>query len=226
MKLLIVEDDSDIVLALCRVLRDDYVIDATNSVAGAIRRLDDEEYDAIIFDLNLTNEKGLTICEKIREQGRHTPIMVLSACANVPDKVKLLDSGANDYLTKPFDMEELKARLRVILRQPASSASARHRLVVGNLMLDIVRHQVELNGECLQLRRKEFAVLECLMKNAGSVVSRGSLIDYAWEDQGYKSNNTVDVHIKYLRDKIDRPYNSQMIKTVHGIGYKLDSSPG
>ncbi len=222
MKLLIAEDDSDIVLVLYRALRANYLVDTTSSVSGALKKLDDNEYDAIILDLNLTNDTGLTICEKIRGQGRHTPIIVLSGCADVLDKVKLLDSGANDYMTKPFDIEELNARLRVLLRQPASASAARDRIAIGDLILDSVRYQVERDGKNIELRKKEFAVLECLMKNAGRVVSRGSLLNYAWDEQDFNATNTVDVHIKYLRDKIDRPYNSGLIKTIHGIGYKID----
>ena len=163
---------------------------------------------------------GLIICERIREQGMNIPILVISESNDVLSKVKLLDSGANDYMTKPFEIEELKARLRVLLRQPAHSAGDRHRMVVGDLTLDSIKHHVERSGNDIKLRKKEFAVLECLMRNAGRVVSRHSLIDYAWEDHDYGETNTVDVHIKYLRDS-RRPYNTDLIKTVHGLGYKI-----
>lgn len=227
MRLLIAEDDSDIVLMLYRALRPTYAVDSASTTAGALKKLENENYDAIILDIGLPDGSGLSICEKIREQGKSIPILVLSGSAEIIDKVKLLDSGANDYLTKPFDMDELKARLRVLLRQPASPSASRHRMVVGDLTLDSVRHQVERKGKNIELRKKEFAVLECLMKNAGTVVSRDTLIDYAWDDQDYNTTNTVDVHIKYLRDKIDKPFPTRIIKTVHGLGYKIDiSKPG
>lgn len=224
MKILIVEDDSDIIMALYRGLTPSYVVDSTTTVAGSMKKLKINDYDAIILDLNLPDASGVSVCEQIREQGVDIPILVLSGSADIPSKVKLLDSGANDYLTKPFSIEELKARLRVLLRQPKNSTGSHHRLVVGDLSLDSVKHQVERKGKNIDLRKKEFAVLECLMRNAGRVVSRNSLTDYAWDDHDYNLTNTVDVHIKYLRDKIDRPYKTQLIKTVHGLGYKIDSS--
>lgn len=223
MKLLIVEDEQEIVLALFRALSSAYMVDSASTAAGSLKKLATNKYDAIILDLNLPDSSGLSICEKVRGQGVATPILVLSGSAEVVDKVKLLDSGANDYLTKPFSIEELKARLRVLLRRPSSSSASRDRLVVGDLMLDCVRHQVERAGKGIDLRKKEFAVLECLMKNAGRVVSRNALTDYAWDEQGYGLTNTVDVHIKYLRDKIDRPFGTELIKTVHGLGYKIEA---
>lgn len=224
MRILIVEDDSDIVLILYRALRLNYMVDSVATVAGALKKLDESDYSAILLDLALSDGSGLSVCEKIREQGKHIPILILSGSADVIDKVKLLDSGANDYLTKPFNLEELKARLRVLLRQPATTSTARHRMVIGDLTLDSVKHQVERDGRNIDLRKKEFSVLECLMKNAGRVVSRNTLTDYAWDEQDYNLTNTVDVHIKYLRDKIDRPFEDHLIKTVHGLGYKIDAS--
>lgn len=224
MRLLIVEDEPEIILALYRSMTSTYKVDSTGSVAGALKKLDSNVYDGIILDLNLPDGSGLTICEQIRQEGATTPILVLSALTDVVDKVKLLDSGANDYLTKPFSMEELKARLRVLLRNPDNQSTERQRLVVGDLTMDTLKREVKRGGKIIKLRRKEFAVLECLMKNAGRVVTRSSINDYAWDDQDYSATNTVDVHIKYLRDRIDRPFKIPLIKTVHGVGYKIDTA--
>lgn len=224
MRLLIVEDEPEIILALYRSMTSTYKVDSTGSVAGALKKLNSNVYDGIILDLNLPDGSGLTICEQIRQEGVTTPILVLSALTDVVDKVKLLDSGANDYLTKPFSMEELKARLRVLLRSPKNHSTERQRLVVGDLTMDTLKREVKRGGKPIKLRRKEFAVLECLMKNAGRVVTRSSINDYAWDDQAYSATNTVDVHIKYLRDRIDRPFKVPLIKTVHGVGYKIDTA--
>lgn len=223
MRLLVVEDEQEIMLALFRALSSDYLIDCANTAAGTLKKLATNKYDAIILDLNLPDSSGLGIYEKVRMQGVKTPILVLSESAEIIDQVKLPGSSTYDYLTKPFSIEELKARLRVLLRQPPSSSASRDCLVVGDLMLDCVRHQVERAGKNIDLRKKEFAVLECLMKNAGRVVSRDALTDYAWDEPGYSLTNTVDVHIKYLRDKIDRPFGTELIKTVHGLGYKIEA---
>lgn len=224
MKLLIVEDDPGIVLVLYRALAVHYKVDTASTSARAMQKITNYPYDAIILDLNLPDSSGLKVCERVRASGNTTPILVLSGDADITDKVTLLDSGANDYLTKPFSMDELKARLRVLLREPGSVSKSRHRLVVGDLVLDSIKHQVHRAGQLIDLRRKEFAVLECLMQNTGMVVTRATLSSYAWEDNDDSLTNTVDVHIKYLRDKIDRPFEGKpLIQTVHGVGYKIDA---
>lgn len=223
MKLLIVEDEEGIILALYRALAPIYKIDTASTVSGALKKVTEFVYDAIILDLNLTDGSGLKVCERVRASGNMTPILVLSGDYGIDEKVTLLDSGANDYLTKPFDINELKARLRVLLREP-KAASSYHRLVVGDLVLDRVKHEVQRAGKPIRLRRKEFALLECLMQNSGIALTRSTLSNYAWDDTESSLTNTVDVHIKYLRDKIDRPFAAPLIKTVHGLGYKIDVS--
>lgn len=223
MKLLIVEDEEGIILALYRALAPSYTIDTSSTVAGALSKVNKSPYDAILLDLNLTDGSGLTVCEWVRANGIQTPILVLSGDSEVDEKVTLLDSGANDYLVKPFDIDELKARLRVLMREP-KSAKNHHRLAVGDLVLDRVKHEVYRGGQTIKLRRKEFALLECLMQNSGIALTRTTLSSYAWEDEDNSVTNTVDVHIKYLRDKIDRPFATPLIKTVHGLGYKIDAT--
>jgi two-component system OmpR family response regulator len=223
MKLLIVEDEEGIILALYRALAPIYKIDNAATLASAISKMKTTPYDGIILDLNLPDGSGLKACEFARSNNILTPILVLSGSMEVNDKVTLLDSGANDYLTKPFSIEELQARLRVLLREPRAGTNY-HRLTVGDLVLDRVKHQVYRSDQAIKLRRKEFAMLECLMQHNGMAVSRAMLGNYAWEDSDDFSTNTVDVHIKYLRDKVDRPFAAPLIKTVHGLGYKIDAS--
>ncbi|HTB48769.1 MAG TPA: response regulator transcription factor [Verrucomicrobiae bacterium] len=223
MKLLIIEDDEGIVLALYRSLASLYKTDTATTAARGLQKISEQHYDIIILDLNLPDSTGLAVCEQVRASGLTTPILVLSGSDEVLSKVTLLDSGANDYLTKPFSIEELKARLRALLREP-KSATNHHRLVVGDLVLDSVKHQVQRAGKPIKLSRKEFAVLECLMQHSGMVVTRANLSNYAWENNEDSLTNTVDVHIKYLRDKIDRPFVTTLIKTVHGLGYKIDAA--
>ena len=223
MKLLLVEDSEGVMLALYRALAPLYDVDTANTVMGALQKTQVYKYDAVVLDLTLPDGSGLKICENIRSRGLTTPIIVLSGDAQIDSKVMLLDSGANDYLTKPFDMDELHARLRVLLREP-HSPTPHHRLAVGDLVLDRVRHSVQRSGQSIKLRRKEFALLECLMQHSGIAVTRATLGNYAWEDNNDFATNTVDVHIKRLRDKVDRPFAAPLIKTVHGLGYKIDTS--
>jgi two-component system, OmpR family, response regulator len=222
MKLLLVEDDESIVLALYRALAPLYTIDTAGTLKAAFQKARENQYDAIILDLSLPDGSGLRLCEEIRAHGATTPIIVLSGDIDIASKVTLLDSGANDYLTKPFNIDELHARLRVLLRAPKTS-TPHHRLAVDDLVLDRIKHQVQRAGQNIRLRRKEFALLECLMQHSGMAVTRSTLGSYAWEDGEAVISNTVDVHIKRLRDKVDRPFNAPLIKTVHGLGYKIDT---
>jgi two-component system OmpR family response regulator len=225
MKLLIVEDDESIVLALYRALAPQYMIDTAGTMRGALQKTAATAYDAIVLDLHLPDGGGLKVCEQVRSNGVDTPILVVSGDAITDQKVTLLDSGANDYMTKPFDIEELQARLRVLLRNPKESGH-HPRLAVGDLVLDRVKHHVQRDNKPITLRRKEFDLLECLMQNSGMAVTRATLSSCAWPDGDGLSTNTVDVHIKRLRDKVDRPFVTPLIKTVHGLGYKIDTSIG
>jgi two-component system, OmpR family, response regulator len=226
MQLLLIEDDRNIALALRQALTTSHAIDIAPTGERGLQLSRNNEYDVIILDLHLPDMAGLEICEAIRQQNSTVPILVLTGEAQVMSKIRLLDAGANDYLTKPFSLGELKARLRVLERQGKYLGTAPVRQIqVGELLLDAAAHRVERNGQPIQLRKKEFTLLECLMRHAGSVVSRSSLAEYAWGDSDHPWANTIDVHIKYLRDKIDRPFSSALIKTVHGLGYKLEVEP-
>jgi DNA-binding response OmpR family regulator len=216
-KVLLVEDDRSIASALAHALTNSYDIDIAATGRLALYKTDIEIYDIIILDLNLPDMSGTDICSLLRERGFSSPILILTGNDNVMTKIKLLDSGANDYLTKPFSLGELKARLRALARNQPGRPLPKRQLVAGELILDRQAYQVSYRGKSVSLRRKEFTILECLMENAGHIVTRQALVRHAWQGTDDLWTNTVDVHIKHIRDKIDR----HIIQTAHGIGYRL-----
>lgn len=219
-RLLVIEDDLNLTLALYRALSHTYKVDTAKSAASGIKKAENLTLDLIILDLNLPDKSGLSVARHIRELGINTPIIVLSGQADLVTKVELLDSGANDYITKPFSLAELKARIRVHLRQvPYPSRSA---LVSGDLVLDPKTRQVIKRGKSIDLRKKEYSILECLFINAGTAISRTYLQRYAWGDKADIKTNSIDVHINSLRSRIDQDNDQSLIKTVHGLGYVLD----
>lgn len=221
-RLLIIDDDRGITTALSEALSSSYEIDVAGNGKAGIYKTDQEEYEAIVLDLNLPDISGLNVCQQIRERGVTTPLLILSGETKVLTKINLLDAGANDYLTKPFSLGEFKARIRSLTRSKPTETTINNLIAIGDLELNTTTREVYRAGMLLPLRRKEFAMLECLMINAGNVVSRRALTRYAWNGEEDIWTNTIDVHIKHLRDKIDKPFESKMIRTIHGIGYKLD----
>jgi two-component system OmpR family response regulator len=224
MRLLLIEDDTGIAEALNHALGLSYRIDHAINGEEGLEKAIASSYAAIILDLNLPDIPGLEVCQKIRQAEIATPILILSGETKVMSKISLLDAGADDYLTKPFSLGELKARLRAMTRRSNVHPDGTPQLIAYDLVMDIDTRHVERDGQTISLRRKEFALLECLLQHAGSVVSRDTLSNYAWQDDQHPWTNTVDVHIKYLRDKIDRPFDLPLITTVHGLGYKLEKA--
>lgn len=223
-RLLIIEDEPGIALALYKSLSNAcYQVDTAKTGSSGLRKASLKKFDAILLDLGLPDMSGLTICRQLRADGVEAPIIILTAESGVRSKVNLFDAGANDYLTKPFSIEELQARLRACLRRIKKNPTEPE-ITVGPLTLHRENHTVQREGKSVTLRRKEYALLECLMLHAGSSVTRASLMHYAWEGTDDGWTNTIDVHIKHLRDKVDRPFAEHLIKTVHGVGYKLDVS--
>jgi len=177
------------------------------------------DYDLIILDLMLPKIDGLSICRRIRQEKNHTPILMLTAKSQLEDKVVGLDSGADDYLTKPFAFEELLARIRALARRPQSAVS--EVLSFGDLSFDVSTLEVSRRGKNIKLSGKEYALLECLMRHPKQILSKDQLIKHVWS---YESNilpNTVEVYIRNLRQKIDKNYKVKLIKTVRGFGYKI-----
>lgn len=222
-KILYVEDDRNISGALAQALQASYDIDIAHSGKLALYKTDTEDYEAIVLDLNLPDMSGFIVCQQLRERGVNAPILILSGESSVLTKINLLDAGANDYLTKPFSLGELKARLRVLARYNSKIDKTCYQITVGDLTLDRQTFKV-MRGDCeIILRRKEFALLECLMAHAGNVVTRDMLVHSVWHNPNELWTNTVDVHIKHLRDKVDRPFDGSFIQTVHGLGYKIEA---
>jgi two-component system OmpR family response regulator len=224
-KMLLIEDDRKIAGALAHALKNAYDVESTSSGKLAIYKTDRQQYDIIVLDLNLPDMPGIFICQQLRDRGLRTPILILTGEAKILTKINLLDAGANDYLTKPFSLGEFNARLRVLVRSAAEQLvqPVVKSLVIHGVSLDRQRYSVTRDGVNIPLRRKEFDILECLLEQAGHVVSRDALSRRLWADHEDRWTNTVTVHIKSLRDKIDRPFNRALIQTVHGRGYKFEA---
>lgn len=220
-KILLVDDDRHIARALALALRSSFAVDLAADGEQALALLVDSEYSAIVLDLNLPGISGLDVCQQLRATGISTPILILTGESQVLTKINLLDAGANDYITKPFSLGEFKARLRVLIRTNHHAVSPLKHLKVSGLILNRQTRTVTREGVVITLRRKEFALLECLMEYAGTVVTRPTLTRHAWQGEADPWTNTVDVHVKYLRDKIDRPFAQPLIQTVHGLGYRM-----
>lgn len=221
MKLLLIEDNRPLAESIKKYLSKTFVVSLCRDGEEGLQTALANNFDVVVLDLGLPTKNGYEICKSIRMNGVHTPLLVLTGNDDVPTRVALLNVGADDYVTKPFHMAELKARLGALLRR---SGEEYHdgQLRVSDLIVDSERRCAERQGVHIPLRRKEFDILECLVRNRGRPVTRSMILDYAWDGTRESWNNTVDVHIKHLRDKIDRPFNSRLIKTAYGIGYVID----
>ena len=216
-QVLIVEDDLNLTLALYSALSHTYKVSTAKTATSGLKKVQSGSPDLIILDLNLPDYNGLVVTKKLREIGVQTPILILTAETGLISKVDLLDSGANDYVTKPFSLAELRARIRVLVRE--GHLPLKHLLVGGGLELNPNLYQASISGHSIRLRKKEYLLLECLMRNAGITVDRDYLKEYVWGSKGVVKNNSIDVHIKMLRDKLDISRQHELIKTVQGIGY-------
>lgn len=222
MKVLLVEDDRETAATLKEELEKNYIVEPSFTGEEGEYQAEINEYDLIILDLGLPDKDGKEVCINIRKKDRQVPILVLTGEHDLDTKVSLLDLGADDYLTKPFSLSELQARIRALLRR-RNYMLAPNLLSVDDLTLDLHKKIAKRGVKNILLRRKEFYLLEYLIRNAGRVVSRSMILDHVWESNCESLTNVVDVHIKYLRDQIDRPFDKQLIKTVHGLGYKIEA---
>jgi len=221
MRLLIVEDDAKLVRALERGLgREGYEVDVARDGHEALQQAGAREYDAVVLDVMLPGADGFTVCESLRLQGRQMPVLMLTARADVRDRIRGLNGGADDYLVKPFDFGELVARLRALTRRsPAEPAP----VSVGGLQIDAERHVVTRAGRSVELSARELAVLQCLARRPGRVVSRSELLEEVWNGDVDRSSNLVDVYVGYLRKKLERASGPRLIRTVRGRGFVLES---
>jgi two-component system OmpR family response regulator len=220
MRLLLVEDNPTIAEVIRRALKGSYQVDHCDHIEEALHLATVNTYATIVLDLGLPDGNGIELCRELRSNGITTPILVVTGEMEEGIKVAALDAGADDYLMKPFSLNELAARIRAVLRRGRSSTT--NDLVSGRLLLDPVTRQVYYDGEAIRLRRKEFDLLELFMTHPYQVLTRDQILEQIWDHASLLITNTVDVHIKHLRDRVDRPFGLQQIKTVHGIGYKFE----
>ena len=223
MRILVVEDEHKIARAVARALeQENYAVDVAYDGDEGYAMATTEPYDLAVIDRMIPGEyNGLDIVKAMREEKIHTPVLILTALGTTADKTKGLDSGADDYLVKPFALAELLARVRALLRRPAEQKGIV--LKADGLELDTTTFRVTRDGKEIHLTSKEFALLEFLLRNQGRPSNKETIVSHVWDYDADILLNTVEVYIKYLRAKVDEPFDKQLIKTVRGFGYKIDA---
>jgi len=224
MRILLVEDEHKISAYVKRGLEESgYAVDAVFNGRDALDWAEAAAYDLILLDILLPVMDGLTVCRELRGRGDRTPVLMLTARDAVDDRVDGLDAGADDYLVKPFAMKELLARIRALTRragdQPRSPV-----LEFADLRLDTRTHEVRRGNQRIELAAKEFAVLECLLREPERVLTRTQIAEHVWNYDSFNQSNVVDVYIRNLRRKIDDPFEQKLLHTVRGVGYRLSLS--
>ncbi len=221
MRILIAEDDRSVAGFLKKGLNEEqYAVDVCYNGEEALFQAQVNEYDLIILDVMLPKMNGFAVCREIRKEGTLTPILMLTVRDQLEDKVKGLQEGADDYLTKPFAFEELLARIKALLRRTQDYKTKN--LEVGQLELDPVARKVTRNGKTITLTGKEYALLEYLMRNKGRIITQSMIIDHVWDMNYDGLSNVVNVYINHLREKIDKGFEQKYIHTIRGVGYKID----
>jgi two-component system OmpR family response regulator len=224
-RILIVEDDVKMAALLRRGLREEGVAgDVAARGEDALWMAEATEYDALVLDVMLPGIDGFETCRRLREAGVWTPVLMLTARDAVEDRVAGLDGGADDYLTKPFSFSELHARLRALVRR--GSPERPSVLSVGDLQLDPATRRVSRGDAEIELSPREFSLLEAFMRHPGDVLTRYQLLDRAWDFEYENRSNVIDVYVRYLREKIDRPFGVESLETVRGVGYRLREDGG
>lgn len=222
MKILIVEDEKQFAYTLKDELKSEYAVDLVFSAEDAQYHVKEYEYDIIILDIGLPDKNGIVLCHQFRDLGVKASILMLTGEIAVAKKIEALDNGADDYLVKPFSFGELKARLRALLRRRSENIRSSI-LTLGDLTVNITDRTVKKGTKEIILQRKEFQILEYFMRNPGKLITRSKLLEHVWDSEADSVANVVDVHIKYLRDRIDRHSSKKLIKTVYGLGYKMEA---
>lgn len=219
MHALLIEDDDTIAEFVARGLREaGFAVDRASDGAAGLQAAVDQAYDVAVVDVMLPKRDGLSVIDELRRKGVMTPVLILSARRSVDDRVRGLQAGGDDYLTKPFAFAELLARVQALVRR-ASRTPEPTTLTVDDLVLDLLSRRVTRAGTAIDLRPREFALLEYLMRNAGKVVSKTMILSHVWEYSFDPQTNIVDVLVSRLRDKVDRPFDRKLIQTVRGVGY-------
>lgn len=221
-KILLVEDEGKIANAVARGLKyEDFDVTIASDGEEALVLGKDEYFDCIILDRMLPLKEGVEVCKELRESNIKTPIIMLTAKSGVNDKIEGLDAGADDYLAKPFSLDELLARIRALLRRPNNIVS--DELKVGDLILNTTTFEARRDDKLINLSKKEYDLLEYLMRNANRIISKEKIINHVWDFDSDILPNTVEVYMGYLRNKIDKPFkDKKMLQTVRGFGYKLE----
>ena len=230
MRILLVEDELRLARSYQRNLEDEgHSVTAVSDGENALARIhaDPFAFDVVIMDVLLPGHSGIEVCREVRRRGIRVPILLLTALGDTEDKVAGLDAGADDYLTKPFPMDELLARLRALARRPHlfDPVTQATQLRIADLAVDVLRHEVTRGNRLIPLTVREFALLEVLMRNAGRVLTRQQLTDRVWPDGTEAGSNVLDTYIHYLREKIDRDTPEKLLHTVRGVGYTLRAAP-
>jgi two-component system, OmpR family, response regulator len=221
MRALIIEDDETIADFVARGLRESgFAVDRASDGEDGLESALQQPYDVAIVDIMLPKRDGLSVIDELRKRGRSTPVLILSARRSVDDRVRGLQAGGDDYLTKPFAFAELLARVQALVRR-ATRATEPTTLTVGDLSMDLLSRKVIRGGTAIDLRPREFALLEYLMRNAGKVVSKTMILSHVWDYNFDPQTNIVDVLVSRLRDKIDKPFETRLLSTVRGVGYVL-----
>ena len=223
MKILIIEDDARTAAFIVKGLRQaNCVVDHAADGETGLHQATTSTYDAAVVDIMLPKLDGLTLIGQLRKQGVRTPVLVLSARRTVDDRVRGLQGGGDDYLVKPFAFSELLARLHALVRR-ATAVAEPTSLSEGDLHMDLLARKVRRGGQEILLQQREFALLEFLMRNARRVVSKTMILEGVWEYDFDPQTNVVEARIHHLRDKIDRPFERQLIHTIRGVGYVLEA---
>jgi DNA-binding response OmpR family regulator len=224
MHILVVEDQQRLATLLRRVLTEErHTVDVANDGVSGLDLAGSDTYDLVILDVMLPGMDGVELCREMRAADVQTPVLMLTARGAVEDRVAGLNAGADDYLAKPFAMEELLARVNALLRRRSQGIEVSQELKVGDLTLNLVRHEVRRGKRVIELTAKEFALLEFLMRHPGQVLTRTQITDHVWRYDLDALSNVVDTYIHYLRDKVDRGFGRPLIKTVRGVGYKIEA---
>jgi len=225
MRVLVIEDQARMAELIRRgLVEEGYAVDVAVGGVDGVWRATETAYDAIVLDVVLPDVDGFTVCAKLREGGRWAPVLMLTARDAVHDRVRGLDTGADDYLTKPFAFGELLARLRALTRRGPQPRPVT--VTVGELSLDPATHVVRRAGRVVELTPKEFSLLEFFMRNPGTVLTRGQILEHVWDYAYDGDSNVIEVYVRYLRRKIDLPFGRHSLETVRGVGYRLVGEPG
>lgn len=223
MHILVVEDEERLAALVRRVLVEErHAVDVAHDGATGLDLADSDTYDLVVLDVMLPGMDGFAVCRQMRADGVETPVLMLTARGAVEDRVAGLNVGADDYLVKPFAMEELLARVNALLRRRKGALETSTELRAKDLTLDLVRHEVRRGSRIIELTAKEFALLEYLMRHPGQVLTRTQITDHVWRYDIDALSNVVDTYIHYVRDKVDKGHSPPLIKTIRGIGYKID----